>query len=108
MSFFSFQDAISGNDVKAGLDNSLSQAKSQITQAIKNKTARMTAAPIASQPKKRRRGTVKRSAIAPMFLLSFSSKNRTCRKNAQLQRHLAGVQVKRKQYLTLACVPLRM
>ena len=63
MSFFSFQDAISGNDVKAGLDNSLSQAKSQITQAIKNKTARMTAAPIASQPKKRRRGTVKRSAI---------------------------------------------
>jgi len=64
LSFFSFQDAISGNDVKAGLDNSLSQAKSQITQAIKNKTARMTAAPIASQPKKRRRGTVKRSAIA--------------------------------------------
>lgn len=65
MSFFSFQDAISGNDVKAGLDNSLSQAKSQITQAIKNKTAQITAKPTAaSQPKKRRRATVKRSTIA--------------------------------------------
>jgi len=64
LSFFSFQDAISGNDVKTGLDNSLSQAKSQITQAIKNKTAQMTAKPIASQPKKKRRSTVKRSAVA--------------------------------------------
>ena len=51
---------------------------------------------------------IKRSAIAPMFLLSFSRKNWTCRGNAQLQPHHAGVKVKRKQNITLACVPLRM
>ena len=64
MSFFFFPTSISGTDVNNVLVNSLSQAKSQITQAIKNKTAQMTAKPIASQPKKKRRSTVKRSAIA--------------------------------------------